>query len=182
MPRAAESSISLNEMRSWLTSATISGPMSRRYARIGRRIARRMRANAAKTAAWREVNPEHMRAWRAANPEHSRRNHAARKARQLSLPSERVDLRTVWERSGGQCWLCRSAVGTDAVVDHLIPLAADLDELAKWGVGHPGHVTANLELACYACNSRKSKRILPCAIARYLFNTRSKARNKRHQG
>jgi 5-methylcytosine-specific restriction endonuclease McrA len=127
-------------------------------------------ALAAKTARWREENPDGMRSWREANPGYSRRNHAARKARRLSLPYERVGLAAVLGRSGGWCWMCREPIGDDGVVDHLVPLAADAEDLTRWGIAHPGHVTANLDMACARCNGRKSNRIMPCAIARYLRN------------
>ena len=130
---------------------------------------------AEKTAAWREENVGHMVAWREANPDHSRRNHAARKARHNALPYERVDLDAVRERSEGLCWLCRGELGDDATADHLIPLAAHPDDLAVWAIEHPGHVTANLDMAHRKCNTSKHKRLMVCAIARYLRNVEQDA-------
>jgi 5-methylcytosine-specific restriction endonuclease McrA len=123
---------------------------------------------AEKTAAWREENPGRIQTWREANPDHSRRNHAARKARHNALPYERVDLDAVRERSDGLCWLCKGELGDDATADHLIPLAAHPDDVAVWGVERPGHVTANLDMAHRGCNTSKHKRLMLCAIARYL--------------
>lgn len=130
---------------------------------------------AEKAAAWRAENPGHMAAWRDANPDHARRNHAARKARQRQLPHERVALDVVRARSGNACWLCGAELAEDAAVDHLIPFAVDLDDLAVWGIEHPGHVAANLEMACWTCNARKHKRLMLCAIARYLRNVKGTA-------
>jgi 5-methylcytosine-specific restriction endonuclease McrA len=101
---------------------------------------------------------------------HSRRNHASRKARRKALPYERVDLDVVRERSEGLCWLCKAQLGDDATVDHLIPLAAHPDDLTVWGIEHPGHVTANLDMAHRGCNTSKHKRLMLCAIARFLRN------------
>lgn len=97
---------------------------------------------------------------------------STRKAIKLSLSSERVSVRDVALRDGAWCWLCGDELSDfdPSHMDHLIPLAADPELLAVWGVENPGTVLANMALACPSCNIRKSNKILPCAIARYLRN------------
>lgn len=99
------------------------------------------------------------------------RNTAVRSLRK-SLPSERVTVKQVALRDGAHCWLCGDELSDfdPSHMDHLIPLAADPELLSIWGVDNPGTVLANMALACPSCNIRKSNKILPCAIARYLRN------------
>lgn len=99
-------------------------------------------------------------------------NFRKRYARKLSLPSELVTIRDVALRDSSWCWLCGDELSDldPSHMDHLIPLAADPELLARWGIENPGTVLANMALACPPCNIRKSNKILPCAIARYLRN------------
>lgn len=86
----------------------------------------------------------------------------ARRARKLSLPSERYTRSDVIAQQGGEfCWKCRvSLIGKtnrQAPVDHLIPLAARVPE--NFPIEHPGDVLANVALACQSCNNMRSSRL-----------------------
>jgi hypothetical protein len=92
-----------------------------------------------------------------------------RRARELGLPAGPWSRAQIIERDGPACWLC-GIVPDSPHVEHLIPIMADPEKLAAWGVENPGTVLANLGIACGSCNSTKGNRIMPCAIARYLRN------------
>lgn len=54
-----------------------------------------------------------------------------------------VEVRTLLERDGDDCFLCRLPLGNDITVEHLVPVAA----------GGPNHI-GNKALAHQACNLR----------------------------
>lgn len=95
-----------------------------------------------------------------------------RRALKQSLPSERVILRDVTRRDGAHCWMCGDELSeyNPGHLDHLVPIKADGGLLAAWGLENPGTVLANMALACPPCNIRKSNRVMPCALARYMAN------------
>lgn len=109
------------------------------------------------------------REWNRANPDHNRGRIAQRRARGRDLPADLILLPALITRDGGRCWMCHET-SPRWHMDHLIPLSANPDVLASWGLENPGTVEANMALACPACNARKAQRLMVCAIARYLKN------------
>lgn len=95
-----------------------------------------------------------------------------RRSRKRSLPSETVLLREIALRDGATCWICGDELSewNPAHLDHLVPLSASTELLEAWGMSNPGTVRANMALGCPTCNIRKSNRLMPCALARYLRN------------
>lgn len=130
---------------------------------------------------YRSENPDKVQVWREdwmrSNPEKLREIRSAdsrsKRARRRQLPSEAVTVRQIALRDGAHCWLCGDELSDfdPSHMDHLIPLSAKSELLAVWGIENPGTVVANMALACPPCNIRKSNKILPCAIARYLRNS-----------
>lgn len=121
---------------------------------------------------YREVNRHRIAEQRRANRTYHTSLQARRRARKKSLPFETVLPRDVAIRDGAWCWMCGDELSDydPAHLDHLIPVAADPEELERWNVVNPGTVHANMCLACPGCNYRKSNRIMLCAVARYLVN------------
>jgi 5-methylcytosine-specific restriction endonuclease McrA len=132
-----------------------------------------------RVSTWLKDNPERRRTYQRdyyARSE-SYRAYASAKSRKRAalkalLPSETVLLREIALRDGATCWMCGDELSewNPAHLDHLVPLSADTGLLEAWGVENPGTVRANMALACPTCNIRKSNRLMPCALARYLRN------------
>jgi len=126
------------------------------------RAAHRERAKATH-AAWRAAHPEERKAasaaWRAANRDECAALCALRRARKVTNgPLEKFLWTEIAERDGWRCQLCgirlsarlRGTYDPRApVVDHIVPLK----------VGGP-HIRANVQLACWSCNSHKGTRII----------------------
>lgn len=84
---------------------------------------------------------------------------AIRRARQRDAYVEPVHRQRVFERDGWRCQLCDRKVRRDAVVPH--PLAPTLDHIIPLALGPEAggvHSMANVQLAHYRCNCRKSAR------------------------
>ncbi|MFD6517310.1 HNH endonuclease [Rhodococcus sp. NPDC060176] len=111
---------------------------------------------------WRESNPDKIsaqyKAWRLEHPEKVRAKNQRRRARLLDAFVEDVDLQVVWQRDGGVCQLCDTAIDPEIewphrqsrTLDHIIPLSRGGE-----------HSYANVQLAHHSCNSRKNDSI-PC--------------------
>lgn len=112
-------------------------------------------------AQWYNENDVRLRAaaseWKASNRELAQEANHRRRARKLGARHERVDMRLVWKRDGGICWICETPVDPDAgprdrmrrSIDHVIPLAR-----GGW------HAMDNVALAHLRCNISKRDKIL----------------------
>lgn len=133
----------------------------RKRAEWRRWAGRNPEANAAKGRAWAEANVERraelLAAWKAANPWHASAYTYTKRRRRYGLDAtilELVDPAVVYERDCGMCQLCQEAVDADllfpdpmsATLDHVIPV---IDPACE-------HSYANIQLAHWDCNRRKS--------------------------
>lgn len=105
-----------------------------------------------KSQEWRDANPERLREqqrrYRTAHAAQVYDKNANRRARLKGATVEPIARRTVYERDGGICGICREPVAFGAMtLDHVIPLAA----------GGP-HTYTNVQTAHGPCNSRKGVR------------------------
>jgi 5-methylcytosine-specific restriction endonuclease McrA len=80
---------------------------------------------------------------------------ALRRARRYTGEVEVVGLEYVMRRDSGRCQLCRRRVDAAKNVPH--PRAPTLDHIIPLSRGGE-HVRANLQLACFACNTVKGNR------------------------
>lgn len=88
-----------------------------------------------------------------------RRKQSDRRARLRNAFVETVDPRSIFERDGWRCHICRRKLRSTtkfphpraATIDHLVPLAS------AWGE-RGSHELANVKTACYACNTTKGNR------------------------
>lgn len=125
----------------------------------------------------RESRAASQKRWIANNPETKRENTrrvmSRRRARLKGLPTERYQKSDVASRDGAHCWMCGAEVSEydRNHVDHLIPIAASLEQLDALGVSNPGDVLANVSFTCSPCGSRKNNRVMLCAVARFLRNS-----------
>lgn len=107
--------------------------------------------------AWHLAHPEVVRAnvdaWQAANPDSRTAANHRRRARLLSATAEPVtrrDFDALWERFGGSCVYCGSALTRRTVHwDHRVPLARGGE-----------HSVRNLVPSCAPCNRSKSFRLV----------------------
>jgi 5-methylcytosine-specific restriction endonuclease McrA len=98
-------------------------------------------------------NQEHLKAesrrWARENPEARKAHHRNRKARKRGNGGSHTadDIRAIFKAQRGRCAYCRSRLGCDRHVDHIVPLA-------DGGTND----RANLQLLCQDCNLAKSDR------------------------
>ncbi len=86
--------------------------------------------------------------WRKRNVNKERDIRNIARAREAGVGWSRVDYEAVWERTYGECYLCRERVPEGKeVYDHKVPLS-------RGGA----HVTENVGLVHSRCNTRKGKR------------------------
>lgn len=116
------------------------------------------------TEKWREANPDRLsaqyKAWRLANPDKVRSKNQRRRARLIGAFVEDVDLQVVWERDGGVCQICETAIDPEVewphrqskTLDHVVPLSRGGE-----------HSYANVQLAHHSCNSRKNDSVVSLA-------------------
>lgn len=87
-----------------------------------------------------------MKAWTQANRkkaiEYVNRRRAAKAASSGEITSD--DIALLLNRQKGRCPDCRSVLGKDAELDHIMPLS-------KGGAHHP----SNAQILCRTCNRRK---------------------------
>jgi 5-methylcytosine-specific restriction endonuclease McrA len=108
-----------------------------------------------------------------AGREARRKANHKRKAIRKQLPHTPYSWEAIIARDGIKCWMCLVDLDEETrTVDHLIALDVDLDLLVDWGLDHPGDVLDNTAPACRSCNSTKGKKLLICAVLRYLTNVR----------
>ena len=92
----------------------------------------------------RECEKARVRAWRAANPDTANAGYRRRQRRLdgwTPTAQQKVDL---YFKADGKCRYCNSPLGTDAQVDHAIPVA-------RGG----SNDMENLDLICPRCNQEK---------------------------
>ena len=74
---------------------------------------------------------------------------ARRRAALAAVPSEPIDIETLYVRDGGICQLCNTPVSRqDASIDHKVPIS----------LGGP-NLWSNVQLAHFTCNARKGNRV-----------------------
>lgn len=92
----------------------------------------------ARTALYRQINPEKPRIWN--------RNRRARLAGASGAHTQ-ADIQTIYANQGGQCVYCPGRLGDAYHVDHVTPLC-------RGGSNDP----SNLQLTCESCNLTKGAR------------------------
>lgn len=99
---------------------------------------------------------------RAAKAEQRRASKAIRRAREKTNGlCERIKPKSVFERDGWVCQLCRDPVARNEKVPH--PRAPTLDHIIPLSKGGP-HTIDNVQCACFECNYIKSDSVATCGI------------------
>lgn len=117
------------------------------YYRLNR--SQRIAASTERNRQNRDAANASIKRWKKRNPEKVAEYEARRRARKLQNSWEPIDPQRVFDRDGGICHLCRTAVEVAPSLDHLVPLSLG-----------GSHTYDNVALAHTLCNVRRGVREL----------------------